>query len=70
MSYRRTVHYHEVDDTHSVGIIVAGEIDLDILESIEGFCHRQRFRIAKEIQARLEQPVPAVSETCDETQKG
>lgn len=54
----RAVHAHELGDDQGVVIVVRGDIDLDLLESIEGFCHRQRFLICKQMQAKLAEVKP------------
>jgi hypothetical protein len=49
----RTVFGHEITPQQRVAIVVYGEIDLDVLESIEGFCHRQRVRLTKIMMEKL-----------------
>lgn len=52
----RLVHFHELGDQEWVSIAVKGEITLDILESIESFCHRQRVRLCQQMQEQLAKP--------------
>lgn len=55
MSYRQ-VHFHELAEQEWVSITVRGEITLEMLEDIETFCHRQRFRLCQKMQHKLAEP--------------
>lgn len=53
----RVVYEHELDDERKVIILLRATVDLETLEVIEQFCHRQRVKLCRHMQERLSAPV-------------
>jgi hypothetical protein len=58
----RVIYAHELRADQKVIILMHGEIDLETIEAIEQFCHRQRFRICERMKAELDAPSEASPE--------
>lgn len=52
----RVIFQQELGLEHWVVITANGKIQLDVLDAIEDFCHRQRVILCREMQKELAKP--------------